>query len=230
MYSISPSRFTSLLNLSVPMINYSLGLLLYRFLIWGPLSTREADYPGTGVLWIVHMEAFYLAVLFVKGLFQAFMLSWFKVMVLCSLCLLCLHFDANSLVCSLYLQNHPSFLGRRAEDCEEGVEDSENKRKAVFKELEWQCNDAFLLVLVFQEEILFFTRRWWLRKNPVYSPYLCLLLLWGDCILNEHFCFPVDERFLNGSTIWIYIVLGFNIYFMTIVNICYYYKRWSIDR
>ena len=35
----------------------------------------------------------------------------------------------------MLLQDYSSFFGGRAEDCEEGFEDSENKRKASWKEL-----------------------------------------------------------------------------------------------
>lgn len=43
---------------------------------------------------------------------------------------------------SIFLQDHPSLLGGRAEDCEEGFEDSEGKGEASLKELRWEDDKA----------------------------------------------------------------------------------------
>ncbi|KAF4403180.1 hypothetical protein G4B88_027951, partial [Cannabis sativa] len=53
-----------------------------------------------------------------------------------------------ALSCPLFnmWQNYQSIFGGRTEDCKEGFEDPESKRKVDFKEISCQCEAVFILI------------------------------------------------------------------------------------
>lgn len=104
--------------------------LIYRFLTWGQLNTKGPGYQGTGGRLTVLMVVCYLLVLCARGLWILFPLSMWNLQSVSILPTFLTFYHRHFL-----LQDHPSFLGWRAKNCEEGSQDSKDQRKASRKEL-----------------------------------------------------------------------------------------------